>query len=203
MERIVSTHSLGQIGAVRTTAICLRSITLAVVPAGTEQWSQLHYARPTDVSCNVWNCCKWCLVQGLRLHDNPALQAAITEADTLVPVFCLDPWFISSGAVGPTRLNFLLQSLQNLDDNLQKCNGRLIVLHGDPKDVLPGVAEALHITHAFFEKDTEPYALERDKAVSASFHKLGVEVCGGPTHASSLWLWCYSALATNIVIWTC
>lgn len=118
-----------------------------------------------------------CSMQGLRLHDNPALQQAISEADTLVPVFCLDPWFITSGTVGAARINFLLQSLQNLDDNLQKRNGRLIVLHGDPKDVLPGAAKALGITHAYFEKDTEPYALTRDRAVSGALHEMGIEVC--------------------------
>jgi cryptochrome len=34
-------------------------------------------------------------LQGLRLHDNPALLAAAEGADHLCPVFILDPWFIN------------------------------------------------------------------------------------------------------------
>lgn len=116
-------------------------------------------------------------MQGLRLHDNDALHAASERADALYTVFCLDPWFISSGRVGTARIKFLLQSLQNLDVNLRKRHGRLIVLHGDPKTVLPAVAEVLKVSHVYFEKDTEPYALERDTAVSESLGKMGIEVC--------------------------
>lgn len=36
-------------------------------------------------------------VQGLRLHDNQALLEACDGAEHMYPVFCLDPWFISSG----------------------------------------------------------------------------------------------------------
>lgn len=48
--------------------------------------------------------------KGLRLHDNPALVAALEGCTTLYPVFCLDPWFVSSGKVGTNRMRFLLQA---------------------------------------------------------------------------------------------
>lgn len=31
--------------------------------------------------------------QGLRIHDNPALHEAL-RAKRMLPVFCLDPWFL-------------------------------------------------------------------------------------------------------------
>lgn len=49
--------------------------------------------------------------KGLRLHDNPALWAAIKDAKSLYAVFVLDPWFLKPERVGVNRLNFLLQSL--------------------------------------------------------------------------------------------
>ena len=49
------------------------------------------------------------LRKGLRLHDNPALCAAIEGSSQLFPVFCLDPWFVKSGRVGANRMNFLLE----------------------------------------------------------------------------------------------
>ena len=33
--------------------------------------------------------------KGLRLHDNPALHKALEDAETLYPIFILDPWFIN------------------------------------------------------------------------------------------------------------
>lgn len=36
-------------------------------------------------------------LQGLRLHDNPALLDALTECKQLYPVFVFDPWFAGNG----------------------------------------------------------------------------------------------------------
>ena len=50
--------------------------------------------------------------KGLRLHDNPALLAAVDRAakDGLLlrPVFILDPWFVKKARVGPNRYGILL-----------------------------------------------------------------------------------------------
>jgi hypothetical protein len=45
--------------------------------------------------------CAWLCVacmQGLRLHDNPALLEAARGAEHLYPIFILDPHFLSSGS---------------------------------------------------------------------------------------------------------
>lgn len=111
------------------------------------------------------------------MHDNPALIEAAASTTILCPVFCLDPWFIASGNVGSNRLQFLLQSLSDLHSNLKKCNSRLLVLHGDPKVAIPAVVGALGAHRLCFEKDTEPYALSRDAAVSGAVQELGCDVC--------------------------
>lgn len=54
--------------------------------------------------------------KGLRLHDNPALLAAIDGAEQFCAVFCLDPWFIQPDKVGANRLSFLLESLAGAFD---------------------------------------------------------------------------------------
>jgi len=50
--------------------------------------------------------------KGLRLHDNPALLAAVERAakDGLLvrPVFILDPWFVKKARVGPNRFGLRL-----------------------------------------------------------------------------------------------
>lgn len=41
--------------------------------------------------------------KGLRLHDNPALQEALSGADSLRCVYVLDPWFAGTANVGINR----------------------------------------------------------------------------------------------------
>ena len=112
------------------------------------------------------------------MHDNPALHKACTSSEHVFPVFCLDPHFISSGTVGPNRIRFLLESLEDLDSSLRSAKSQLFVLHGNPTEVLPGVVKALGAELLCFENDTEPYAIERDRAVSDAISD--VEVCSQP-----------------------
>lgn len=41
--------------------------------------------------------------KGLRLHDNPALLAAVRGARCVRCVYILDPWFAASSSVGINR----------------------------------------------------------------------------------------------------
>lgn len=83
--------------------------------------------------------------KGIRIHDNPALEFASRGASHLYPVFVIDPHYMEpdpnayspgSSRAGLNRINFLLQSLLDLDLNLKKLGSRLLVLHGDPAEVL-------------------------------------------------------------------
>ena len=114
--------------------------------------------------------------KGLRLHDNPALAAAVEGTSKLYPVFCLDPWFVSSGRVGANRLHFLLQSLQDLDQSLRKHDSRLIVLRGNPSVELQRAMREWKIERLAYEIDTEPYAKTRDAEISGHAAEQGIDV---------------------------
>ena len=114
--------------------------------------------------------------KGLRLHDNPALAAAIGGASHLLPVFCLDPWFVSSGKVGANRLHFLLESLVDLDCRLRALNSRLIVLRGQPDTEIPRALQAWRAERLVFEMDTESYSRARDRHITSLAKGMGVEV---------------------------
>jgi deoxyribodipyrimidine photolyase len=110
------------------------------------------------------------------MHDNPALLDAVDGASEVLPVFCLDPWFIKSGNVGPHRISFLLESLADLDASLRKAGSRLVVLEGSPREVLPATVDAVGAARLCWEKDTEPYALERDAGVREAVESGGAKV---------------------------
>uniref|UniRef100_A0A0G4HKP3 Photolyase/cryptochrome alpha/beta domain-containing protein n=1 Tax=Chromera velia CCMP2878 TaxID=1169474 RepID=A0A0G4HKP3_9ALVE len=121
--------------------------------------------------------------KGLRLHDNYALLEACKEVKHVFPIFILDPWFIEPSNVGIVRYNFLLECLADLDSSLRaRHNSRLIVLRGQPSKVFEKILSDPSflcldkpVSKICFEKDTEPYALKRDKQIIEMAKAKGVQ----------------------------
>jgi cryptochrome len=125
--------------------------------------------------------------KGLRLHDNPALLEAIDFAHarqgTVYPIFCLDVgYYVSPAVVGVNRMQFLLQTLADLDRSLRARNSRLYLLRGNPIELLPRAAAAWDVGLVTFESDCEPYAKVRDPAVQQELTARGVSVRSFATH---------------------
>lgn len=139
--------------------------------------------------------------KGLRLHDNPALLAALQGCRELYPLFILDPQ-LHDGRAGANRCRFLIGALVDLDRSLRELNSRyglwavaahlrltcgfgssrLLVVRGRPEDVLPKLFSQWSITRMSYEYDTEPYSLSRDRAVAALAKDGGVEVVYEVSH---------------------
>lgn len=114
--------------------------------------------------------------KGLRLHDSPALHAALDGTAALYPVFILDPQLLGPTRVGVNRTAFLLESLRALDAELTGRGSRLIVLRGEPLAELERVMVQWKVSRLVFEADTEPYAVKRDAGAAALARRLGAEV---------------------------
>ena len=54
----------------------------------------------------------------LRLHDNPALDAAVGWAQTVVPLFVLEDRLVTGPLAAPNRVRFLLEALADLRSSL-------------------------------------------------------------------------------------
>ncbi|CAF0961683.1 unnamed protein product [Brachionus calyciflorus] len=123
----------------------------------------------------VTNCIYW-FRKALRLHDNPSLLNAIEKSQYIYPIFILDPWFVQHSKVGPNRWRFLLESLNDLDEQLKRKNSRLILIRGQPKKVFTEKIKEWNINLICFESDTEPYAKKRDEEITSLANELGVRV---------------------------
>lgn len=116
----------------------------------------------------------WWIRRDIRLNDNPALQAALQNADILIPLFVLEPELMESAA--PKRKAFLLQALGDLNQQLQQLGSRLVVRQGPALLALQALCADLNNPVIFAHEDFSPFARERDQAVQ---DQLGLKLQSG------------------------
>jgi len=112
----------------------------------------------------------------LRLQDNPGLAQAAALSNDVIPIFVLDPAILSRPDCGPNLTAFFFKSLQCLSAELQNIGSRLVLLHGDPLEVIPALAKNIGATHLFHGRDYEPHAKKRDAAMREIGQRMGFEV---------------------------
>jgi len=102
----------------------------------------------------------------LRLHDHPALDAALRAGGRVVPVFVLDPRLLEGPRSSANRTWFLLGTLRALAGDLAARGAPLVVRSGRPEDVIPALAAEAGAGHVFATRDVSPFARGRDRAVA-------------------------------------
>lgn len=102
----------------------------------------------------------------LRLHDQRMLADATAAAAQVIPVFVADPRILAANAAAVPRLAWYRASIAALDADLRALGSGLVVLHGDPAEVLPELAAKTGATAVFAARDGEPGAVLRDASVA-------------------------------------
>lgn len=102
----------------------------------------------------------------LRLSDHAAMAAATAESERVAVVFVFDRVILDDlEDVDDRRVTFIHRSLEEVDRRLREHGSRLVVRVGDPVEEIPAVARALDVQAVYTNRDVEPYALRRDRAV--------------------------------------
>jgi len=112
----------------------------------------------------------------LRVHDHPALTAALAGHEEVVPVFCFDPAILGGRHASGPRTQFLLDSLADLDGSLRARGGALVVRHGAPERELVALAEEVGATEVHASFDTTPYARRRGQRMHSALERAGLEL---------------------------
>lgn len=110
----------------------------------------------------------WWIRRDLRLVDNQALDAALADAEQVIPLFVLDPTLLTSTRAGAQRTAFLFGGLRALDADLRSRGSRLVVRRGDPAAVLAALCGESGAGAVYAERDYSVYAARRDAAVAAA-----------------------------------
>ena len=116
------------------------------------------------------------LRRDLRLHDHPALRAALDAHDVVVPVFCFDPRLLRGRHASGPRTQFLLDCLSDLREALRQRGSELVLAHGRPEQALVKLARELNVQTAFWTEDVSPFATRRDAAMRDRLQRAGIEV---------------------------
>jgi deoxyribodipyrimidine photo-lyase len=120
------------------------------------------------------------LRRDLRLHDHPALRAALDAGHRVIPVFCFDDGLLKGRHASGPRTQFLLECLADLDDSLRQRGSRLFVRHGRPEDEVAALARECNAASVHFSADVSPFARARQEAVSRALKAEGIAAVAHP-----------------------
>lgn len=116
----------------------------------------------------------------LRVDDNAALYHALKSCDRLHCAFVFDRDILDSLPRADRRVEFIRESLVELDAALRDLSGRtdagLIVLHGPAGHEIPYLAGKLGVQAVFASHDYEPLAMARDAAVRGALANAGISL---------------------------
>jgi deoxyribodipyrimidine photo-lyase len=114
----------------------------------------------------------------LRAHDNAALFRALKACGQVHCVFVFDRAILEPLPRRDRRVEFIRESLVELDRQLRESAGRagagLIVRHAVAADELPRLARELGVQAVFTNHDYEPQAIARDEAVRGALRSHGI-----------------------------
>lgn len=110
-----------------------------------------------------------------RLQDNTALLAAHACSKEVVPAFIFDTRQIREHAYqSKPGLQYMLESLEYLDECLRKRGSQLYCWQGVPEEILPDIIQSLKIDGIFLNEDYTPFAHARDTKIKEITAAIGI-----------------------------
>ena len=124
------------------------------------------------------------LRRDLRLYDNAALHHALQQSDQVWLAFIFDIGILKPLIQGELdadrlkhdrRVDFIWQSIKQIDGELRQQGGGLIIRYGDPTECIPQIARELGVDAVFTNHDYEPSATTRDQIVKGKLSELDIK----------------------------
>ncbi len=112
------------------------------------------------------------LRQDLRLHDNPALTAALKDGFYILPVFVLDDENAGEWKHGGASRWWLHQSLTALNTSM---GGRILFLKGDAASLIPKLVQDAEAKAVYWNRCYEPWRIACDKNIKEDLAANGIE----------------------------
>jgi deoxyribodipyrimidine photo-lyase len=112
----------------------------------------------------------------LRLSDNPALHAAASHKEPVVPLYIHDDIDAGDWASGGASRWWLHHSLEALALSLRKHGNRLVLRKGSAAAVLEALIAETGAARIYWNRRYEPWAKDRDEKIKTVLKERGIEV---------------------------
>jgi len=114
----------------------------------------------------------------LRITDNAGLFKALKTAQSVHVVFIFDENILAQLPQNDQRVLFIYQNISALKFAYQQLGSDLIVLYGDPKKLIPDLAQKLQVNCVYTNRDYEPSAIARDQHVFDALKSIQIDFKG-------------------------
>lgn len=118
----------------------------------------------------------------LRLDDNTGLSMASKHTQRVIPIFIFDPQQARQAHnvyFSERAFQFMVESLESLDQELKARKGKLYIFNGRPENILKKLFSQLPVRRVYFNRDYTPFAKRRDDALArvCAQHRVQLIVC--------------------------
>jgi deoxyribodipyrimidine photo-lyase len=119
----------------------------------------------------------------LRIDDNAGLYKALKSGEPVQPIFIFDKNILDELPESDQRVLFIYRQIEAIKKAYQEFGSDLIVYYSTPTEVFSRIkSEFPELKGVVTNRDYEPYAKERDKAVFEILLNQGVEFFGAKDH---------------------
>ncbi len=119
----------------------------------------------------------------LRLADNHALYEALKGDYPVLPIFIFDSNILDElEDRDDARVTFIHQEVLAIKEQLERSGSTLLTRYGEPLEVWKSLMEEFNIRQVYANRDYEPYAIKRDKAVYQLLESKAIKFIGKKDH---------------------
>ncbi|MES2517210.1 MAG: DASH family cryptochrome [Bacteroidota bacterium] len=117
----------------------------------------------------------------LRIHDHEALFKASEKTLEVVPIYIFDPRIFKECPLGfpktgELRHQFLIESVQNLRENLLKIGSNLVIRTGFPEDIIPALVKEIQADEVYTSEEVTQEEIDVDSLVEERLKSDGKKI---------------------------
>lgn len=118
----------------------------------------------------------------IRIEDNASLYHALRQSGQVFPVFIFDRNILEGLPENDQRVLFIYSEIIKLQAAYRQLGSDLQVFYGKPEELIPEILTKHKATQLFANRDYEPYALQRDKAIYEECQSKGISFSSHKDH---------------------
>ena len=112
----------------------------------------------------------------LRVDDNTALKHSFNSSEKVIPCFIFDKRQVENNKYKSNNaLQFMINSIQDLDTQIRKNGGRLYLFYGYTEDILKQLINKFNLDLVSINRDYTPFSRYRDNKLQTICEQLGIE----------------------------